>query len=94
MNEEQLFQALLDLAEQLEIEVVQERGDFSGGYCRVQEDRRIVLNNHNLLPTKLRVLARNLMLFDLSNRYIVPAVREFLETVANEGQNDSLQTKD
>jgi len=84
MKDTELFQAMSELAERLDIEIVHERGDFNGGYCRVLRDRRIVLNKHNLLPTKLRVLARNLLRFDLSNVYIVPAVREFLAQVAIE----------
>ncbi len=84
MKDEHLFQALSELAERLDIDIVHEKGDFSGGYCRVQEDRRIVLNKHNLLRTRVRVLAKNLLRFDLSNIYIVPAVREFLELVADE----------
>jgi len=84
MKDTELFQALTELAERLDIEIVHEKGDFTGGYCRVVEDRRIVLNKHNLLATKLRVLARNLLLFDLSNVYLVPAIRKYLEEVAEE----------
>lgn len=84
MKDEQLFDELIMLADRLEVEIVKDKGDFSGGYCRVREDRRIVLNQHNLLPTQMRILARNLLQFDLSNMYILPAVREFLETVAEE----------
>jgi hypothetical protein len=84
MKDEQLYDELIALAERMDIEVIKDRGDFSGGYCRVKEDRRIVLNKHNLLPTQLRVLARNLLQFDLSNIYLLPAIREFLEQVAEE----------
>ena len=84
MTEEQIYEELVNLAERLEIEVIKDRGDFSGGYCRVREDRRIVLNKYNLLDTQLRTLARNLLQLDLSNLYILPAVREFLEQVAEE----------
>jgi len=81
MKDEQLYEELIALAERLDLTVVKGKGDFSGGYCRVLEDCRIVLNSHNLLPTQLRVLARNLLQFDLSSMYLRPAVREFLETV-------------
>ncbi|MCF7805062.1 MAG: hypothetical protein K9N46_06785 [Candidatus Marinimicrobia bacterium] len=94
MKEEQLYDAMVELAERLDIEVVTGRGDFSGGYCRVREDRRIVLNKHSLLPTKLRVMARNLLQFDLSNMYILPAVREFLEMVLEEEGEQILPTEE
>ncbi|HKJ67258.1 MAG TPA: hypothetical protein VKA68_04825 [bacterium] len=89
MKDQDLYQLLLELAERLDIEIVHEKGDFNGGYCRVQQDRRIVLNKHHLLSTKLRMLARNLLRFNLANIYIVPAVREFLEEIATEEDLDS-----
>lgn len=89
MKDQQLYQLLTELAERLDIEIVHEKGDFNGGYCRVQQDRRIVLNKHHLLPTKLRMLARNLLRFNLSNIYVVPVVREFLEAIAAEEGVDS-----
>ncbi len=84
MKDEQLYDELIALADRMDIEVIKDRGDFSGGYCRVKEDRRIVLNKHHLLPTQMRVLARNLLEFDLSNIYLLPAIREFLEQIAKE----------
>lgn len=84
MTEEQIYEELVNLADRLDIEVIKDRGDFSGGYCRVREDRRIVLNKYNLLDTQLRTLARNLLQLDLANLYILPAVREYLEQVAEE----------
>lgn len=89
MKDQDLYQLLLELAERLDIEIVHEKGDFNGGYCRVQQDRRIVLNKYHLLSTKLRMLARNLLRFNLGNIYIVPAVREFLEEIATAEDPDS-----
>jgi len=88
MKDEQLFEELSNLADRMGIEIVTGRGDFNGGYCRVREDKRIVLNKHNLLVTQLRVLARNLMQFDLSNMYLLPAIREFLEQVSQENETE------
>lgn len=84
MTEEQIFEELIELAERLDIEIIKDRGDFQGGYCRVREDRRIVLNKYNLPATQLRTLASNLLQLDLTNIYLLPAVREFLEEVAEE----------
>ncbi len=89
MKDEQLYEELAALAEKLDLTVVKGKGDFTGGYCRVVEDRRIVLNSHNLLATQLRVFARNLLQFDLSNVYLLPAVREFLDQVAEEMEEES-----
>jgi len=93
MKDEQLFEGLIELAERLDIEIVKDKGDFSGGYCRVRKDRRIVLNQHNLLSTQIRVLARNLLQFELSKMYILPAIRDFLEMIA-EQENFELKRKE
>lgn len=89
MKDEQLYEELAALAEKLNLSVVKGKGDFTGGYCRVVEDRRIVLNSHNLLPTQLRVFAKNLLQFDLSNIYLLPAVREYLDDVAEEMEQET-----
>jgi len=89
MNDEQIYEELIELAERLDIEVIKDRGDFSGGYCRVHEDRRIVLNQHNLPATQLRTLAKNLLQLDLSNIYLLPAVREYLDQIAGEEDMES-----
>ena len=94
MKDEQLYEELSALAEKLDLTIVKGKGDFSGGYCRVREDRRIVLNSHNLLPTQLRVLARNLLQFDLSSMYLLPAVREFLEAVDEEAEESTQQSEE
>lgn len=94
MKAEQLYDELIALADRLDIEIVKGKGDFSGGYCRVRKDKRIVLNQHSLLASQLRVLARNLLQFDLSNMYILPAVRDFLETVAQEDKINIMEEEE
>jgi len=79
MRQEKLLAELTALAEQLKVEVREEKGDFSGGLCRIDQDRRIFLNRSHSLPQKIRILSEALCKFPLEDVYMLPAVREYLE---------------
>lgn len=75
---------LLDLAEQLDITVRQEKGDFLGGSCRVEEDRLIFLNKQDPDSEKIIVLMRELAKFDSEHVAIDSTVREKLNRIREE----------
>jgi len=55
------------------------KGDFRDGACVVQQDRKIVINQYTPLDLQIDFLAATLRLLDLSNVYILPAIRELIE---------------
>lgn len=84
MKEQDLFKALEELAQRLDIEVryetVQgEEGLVSGGLCRLHGRLLLILNPTAPLRDKTDVLARAVKRFDLNRVYLVPALRDFLE---------------
>lgn len=87
MKPEQLYSQFEGLAEQLGITLVEGRGDFEGGYCRVNDDQFIVLNKMKPLHERLRVLAKSFRQLDIRDRYVIPALRDFIEP----GREDLLE---
>ncbi len=74
------FDQLLELAERLFDKVEHITGDFRGGVCRVRDERRLILNRNQPLDTKLKVLASALAEEPLDTLYILPSLREAIET--------------
>jgi len=82
MKHEEIIQELQDLAAQLNVTIRYERGDFEGGYC-VLKDRRILLVNRRLMPTrKASVLAMALQEIGLENVFLKPVLRAYIEDEA------------
>jgi hypothetical protein len=84
---------LLRIAEELDITVRQERGDFSGGSCRVEETRLIFVKKQDPDSEKIIVLARELVKFDFDDIEIEPTVRDYLNRIREE-YNDAVQEEE
>lgn len=80
MTEDEVLQALESLARQLDIEVRYEKGDFEGGYCAFRNQHLIFMQKNEPIDKKIQVLVRELHRFDLEQIYVLPAIRELLET--------------
>ena len=74
------------LAEKLGIRILQERGDFNGGYCLLEEEQIIVVNKLKPLAQRIRALAQAFARLDTSQIYLKPAIREMIETEFNSPQ--------
>jgi len=83
MKREKLYSELLALAEQLGIEVRDEKGDFSGGMCRVDDEKYIFLNKKSPVSAKNEIIARAIGKLEFDLLYILPAVRNFIEIFAD-----------
>ena len=81
MKPEQLFFQFEELARRLEIRLVEDRGNFTGGGCRLQNETCIVLNKHRPIEQKLRVLALAFAELDLSTVYLMPVLRAYIDDV-------------
>lgn len=88
LKPEKLLSELLALAEQLGLDVRQEKGDFKGGYCRVDENRMIILNEICPIKQKNAVLAKAIAKMEYDKLYMLPAVREVIE----KSQDNALDT--
>ncbi len=76
-----LYELFEELAERLDVNLVQGKGDFTGGLCSVNNETYIVLNKVRPLGQRLRILAREFAGMDLSDVYLVPKLRTYIEEV-------------
>ena len=72
---------LLDLATQLEVTVRQEKGDFTGGSCRVENDRLIFLKKMDPDSAKIEILAKELVKLDSEHIEVDPVLRQYMNQV-------------
>lgn len=84
---------LLNMAEQLNITVRQEKGDFHGGSCRVEEHRLIFLKKLDPDSEKIITLTRELIKFDSDHIEIDSVIREYINRVREE-YKDSVQEEE
>ena len=75
-----VLQEFEQIAEELNIRILQEKGNFNGGYCLLEEQRIIVINKVKPLEQRIRALAQAFSKFDTSQIYLKPAIREMIES--------------
>lgn len=88
-DERTLLGQLEKLAHELSIPVRYEpiSGDevfTTGGLCRIKGEYVIIIETRAPVEEKIQALAGALKHFDLSQVYVIPALREFLETPPRE----------
>tara|TARA_Y100001960_G_C14676367_1_gene828687 strand:- start:437 stop:691 length:255 start_codon:yes stop_codon:yes gene_type:complete len=80
MKQEEIYDHFEQLADKLNITILEGRGDFEGGFCTLNGDRFVVLNRGRPLEQRLRVLAISFGDLDLEQQYIMPILRKFIES--------------
>ena len=80
MKPEEMYNHFEELADQLNVTILKGKGDFEGGYCTVNGDQFVVMNKTRPLAQRLRILAVSFGALDLKDRYMVPVLREFVES--------------
>ena len=80
MKPEEMYNHFEELADQLNVTILEGKGDFEGGYCTVNGDQFVVLNKTRPLAQRLRILAVSFGSLDLKDRYMVPVLREFVDS--------------
>lgn len=89
MKLDQLYQALIDLAERMQITVTEQNLRTAGikvksGLCIVKGQNLFIMDKHKSLHKKIKILAAQLASMPHEDLYIVPAVRELLDKCAIE----------
>ena len=74
-----IYQEFERLAEILEIKLVLGKGDFTGDYCLVEEEKYIGVNKNKPIEQRLKRLSTAFAQLDLSNIYIKPIVRKMID---------------
>ena len=69
------------LAEKLEIKILKGNGDFLGGSCIVNNEKVIVINKSKPIEQRLNTLASCFNEYDLKGVFLLPALREYIDSV-------------
>ena len=94
MKPEQLYQELKSVAEKLGLVVSEQNFRNTGihvksGYCKVKGQFQCIIDKHLKLNLKIEALAECLSQIPLEAIYIVPAVRDFLDSFKPRPEKDS-----
>ncbi len=66
------------------LKVIYEKGDFSGGYCILKEEKLIVINKKFDPKHRAITLAQSLSEVGIENLFLKPAVSDYIEEQTNE----------
>lgn len=79
MNYSQIFNELEELANQLQLKVRNEKGDFEGGYCILKDQKVLVINKRLTDSRKASAMALALSEYGIETTYIKPNLRAYIE---------------
>ena len=86
-----MLQEFEQIAEELGIRILKEKGNFIGGYCLLEEKGVIVVNKLKPIEQRIRSLAQAFARLDTSQIYLKPAIREIIESKDNSPQLSSVK---
>ena len=79
MKDSEKLSNLEEVVNQMGIMLRYEKGDFRGGFCRVGDKKMLIVNSALDLQVKISLISHELSKLDLSETYVVPAVRLLIE---------------
>ena len=80
MTEGRIIGELEAIADKLQIEIRYEPLESRGGLCKVKSKTLIFINEYLPIDEKARIVAEELNRFDAGGMFILPKVREVIET--------------
>ena len=83
MKPTKIFQEFENLAQALNIKIIQKKGNFKGGFCLLEKEKLIVINKLNPIEQRIQALARAFSKLDISNIYVKPTIRNIIYLEAN-----------
>lgn len=79
MTQQQVYDELKLLAEEMGLMVRIEMGDFEGGICTIRDRRLLLINRRHHFTRRINVMARSLYGAGLDQVFVKPALREVIE---------------
>tara|TARA_B100001250_G_scaffold119542_1_gene101457 strand:+ start:2985 stop:3242 length:258 start_codon:yes stop_codon:yes gene_type:complete len=79
-----IYQEFERLAEATDIKIIQEKGNFKGGYCLLEKERIIVVNKLKPIEQRIRALSKAFSKLDISKVYIKPIIRDMIAGEIND----------
>jgi hypothetical protein len=84
-----VFQEFEKLAEDLGIRIIQEKGNFQGGYCLLEKEDIIVVNKLKPLEQRNKALAAAFSRLEITGLFLKPVIRDLIEAEQGEGKFQS-----
>ncbi len=81
MKSQNILEGFENLIQNLSIDLRYEKGDFSGGLCRIPGKNIMIINAKLPTENKIKVIAAELKQMELNHIYIRPALRKIIEDV-------------
>ncbi len=85
MDDQHLFEELLQAAERLAVEVriepFETPATMGGGLCVVRGEKLVLIDQRAPLPDRIRALARALLELQSETVYMAPEARELIEAI-------------
>ena len=78
MKQTRIYQEFESLAEQLGIRLIIDKGNFTGGYCSIDDERIIVLNKNKPIEQRVKQFAIAFSKLDTTQFFIKPRLREII----------------
>jgi hypothetical protein len=79
MKINEIYKELLELAKSEGIAIRKDKGRFQSGFCKIDGQETILLNSNSPIQLSISALANALNEHTISDIYIKPAIREYLE---------------
>lgn len=79
MKPGEILDHLEKLTKSLSIDYRYEKGDFTGGLCRINDTQVLIINSKLTEEEKVKVFTQELARLDLNNVYMLPAIREIIQ---------------
>jgi len=80
MKLKKIYMEFEKLATKMDFKIIHGVGDFNGGFCNIKGDKLIVLNKKKPIEQRLNILRSIFEKFNLENKFLVPALRKYIET--------------
>jgi hypothetical protein len=93
MKPEQIYQALKDLSEKLDVRVSEQNFRTTGipvksGFCLIKGEMHCIVDKNISLFKKINVLAQSISELPHENLYVVPAVRDIIKKNARKKSSE------
>ena len=74
-----IFQEFEQIAEALDIRIIQGKGNFKSGYCLLEKEEIIVVNKLNPIEQRIRALTQAFSISDIAKIYLKPVIRNIID---------------
>ncbi len=78
MTNEVILQELENIGSKLGVTVRYDKGDFVGGFCRIDDGKFIIVNKKLTIIKKISIIANELSKLDIENIFILPKLKEII----------------